>query len=733
MEAVLGQNRQPSRYGFHQPEYVQDWSEPVARPMKRALLGETGVIWARDYRDIWVLAAHAPVIISDQLFGMVIKVDASTIWQPMLRATLLVILLAALGIYLGARRFLSLINPLIEELEEKNSANEAMIRTSPSGIVILNADGRVLVFNPAAEALLGYRADEMMGQPITRLMDPDVAARHEMALTRFIQTPERHAAGVQAKVSARHKNGISIPVHIDIGVIPLPNALHLVGIISDLRAQKAIEFELRQHRDELEHRVAQATTEIRAIIETAVSGIITISPQGIIQLFNPAAERLFGWQAGEVIGKNVSVLMQADIADQHDHYLASYLRTGQAKIIGVGREITAQRKDGSLFPAHLAVGHAVVNEEKQFFVGFVTDISVQKAHEQQLKQAKEAAEAGCRAKAAFIANVSHEVRTPMNTVIGYTELLMEDATLAARTVKYAEHILVASKALLAIINNILDVAKLESGKLELENIGFNLQNFLVNLMQTLESSATNKGLRLEYALDPGLPVRVMGDPDQLRHIILNLMSNALKFTHDGSVSLAVTLADHPEQIRFTISDTGIGMAREQVAALFAPFVQADDSTTRRYSGSGLGTAISKQLVELMGGTIEVESELGKGSLFHFTVRLPGAPENMECLFDDCAAPGHLTRPARQSQEMLSVERLYQPALQPLINDLLTALDTHDLVSAEALLHELTAVQPDLDLTTIINELNAFEFEKARVQIVSNALLSSRLIGSDVEP
>jgi PAS domain S-box-containing protein len=341
----------------------------------------------------------------------------------------------------------------------------------------------------------------------------------------------------------------------------------------------------------------------------------------------------------ELLGKNLHALIHHTHKDSSSYPIEECLICSASQ----GREKCQfdndmlWRKDGTSFPSEMASCPIYENGVVKGAVVTFADITERKLAEQELLSAKELAEASIRAKSAFLATMSHEIRTPMNGVIGMTGLLLE-TTLTAEQREYAEMVRKSGEHLLAIINDILDFSKMEAGKLTLEMIDFHVRHAVQEAVDLLAEQAHTKGLHLAYLVHANVPTSLRGDPGRLRQIVINLVGNAIKFTEHGDVMVTVmTQADIAEEVvlRIEVTDQGIGIAPEQRARLFQPFVQADGSTTRKYGGTGLGLSICAQLVKAMDGEIGVDSEPGTGSRFWFTVRLAKPAHAAEIEFVPC--------------------------------------------------------------------------------------------------
>ena len=363
----------------------------------------------------------------------------------------------------------------------------------------------------------------------------------------------------------------------------------------------------------------------RLIVETAFDAFLGIDSNNLVTEWNAQAEATFGWSRTEAIGKPASKFLFLDSRISNGHSLDEMLAAGTTDSIHRRMEATGVHRGGQQFPVEMTVS-AVHQRHKRLFAAFVHDVTDRKAAELEREKATQAAEAASRAKSEFLANMSHEIRTPLNGVIGMTDLVLEsDLTREQR--EYLETVKLSADSLLHVINEILDFSKIEAGKLELEEEDFDLQDCMESTLKTLALKADEKSLELLCEVVPDVPVVVRGDSTRLRQVLTNLIGNAIKFTRHGEVGLKALLDSNDGEsivVHFIVSDTGIGIPPEKTKLIFDSFSQADTSTTREFGGSGLGLTISRSLVEMMGGKIWVESQVGQGSQFHFTIRVSPA-------------------------------------------------------------------------------------------------------------
>ena len=361
----------------------------------------------------------------------------------------------------------------------------------------------------------------------------------------------------------------------------------------------------------------------RMIVDTALDAFVAMDAAGVIVDWNPQAETTFGWTREEALGENLAgKIIPERYREQHTLGLARYLDSGEQNVLQRRLELTALHRNGTEFPVELTIS-PITDDERTLFSAFIHDISKRKQAERELRESKEAAESANRAKSDFLANMSHEIRTPMNAIIGMTELVL-DMELTQSQRDYLSMVRGSAESLLTLINDILDFSKIEAGKLELEAVTFSLRECLGDTLKSLALRAHREELELACHIDPTVPDWLIGDPARLRQIVVNLVGNAIKFTERGEVVVHADVdeqSDGSVQLHFAVADTGIGIPPGKIRTVFGAFEQADSSTTRRYGGTGLGLAICARLARLMRGTVWAESELGKGSTFHFSVRL----------------------------------------------------------------------------------------------------------------
>ncbi|WP_413205758.1 PAS domain S-box protein [Rhodospirillum sp. A1_3_36] len=490
---------------------------------------------------------------------------------------------------------------------------------------------------PHADSILGQSSEDLMEDWTCFQIHPDDAPRWDTTIREAVQTLQDWEFEGRRMVDTdiRWWQAYSRPTRLADGTVLF------TGVTFDITDQKRAERAL-----------ADKQKELSSVLATIVDGIITIDEKGLMRSANPAAERLFGYSVTEMVGKNVKMLMPEDITGNHGHYLEAYRETGRDSIIGVGRTVTGRRRDGSLFPLDLSMSETMTSEAR-VYTGIVRDATERVAHERELEKnktalerratelttlaveleaARDEAERANEAKSRFLAMMSHELRTPVTGVLGMAELLLA-SPLEPKQQNWTRILKRSGDILLTLLNDILDVSKIEADCLVLERIDFDPRTVLAEVVELLENTAHEKNVTLTWTLSEDVPPILLGDPTRLGQILFNLIGNGIKFTPYGSVQIDVTYLTTDEQntdrLHVRVSDTGIGMTAEEIERLFRPFSQAETSTVRRFGGTGLGLAISKSLIEKMEGTIGCESTKGEGSTFWFTIATtPGSVDSL---------------------------------------------------------------------------------------------------------
>ena len=508
---------------------------------------------------------------------------------------------------------------------------EAVLNSSLDALIASDGAGRITEFNPAACALFGYERAAVVGRDLAETIVPEAQrAAHRLGFARHLATGESHILDRRIHVTALRQDGSEFPAELTVTRFDDHGQPAFCAFLRDISSRLSVEQALRD-----------GEARLRSLVDNAADAIITAGEDGRIQSWNAGAERIFGYTADEAIGRNVGMLTPAP-HDRHDAYLARYRRESVPRLMGRPRELEGRRKDGSAVPLELALSEVPLAGGR-VFSAIIRDVTARRAVEAELRAAKEAAEEATRAKSLFLATMSHEIRTPMNGIIGMTSLLL-DTPLGEEQRDCAETIRASADGLLTIINDILDFSKIESGRLELEAHPFDLRECVEGALDLVAHRADAKGLDLAYTMDDAVPEGICGDATRLRQILVNLLGNAVKFTDAGEVSLHVSArpveggATPLVEVAFAIVDTGIGIPADRRDRLFRSFSQVDASTTRTYGGTGLGLAISRRLAELMGGAMNVDSTVGRGSCFRFTIVAPpvDAPDDERA--DEGGAP-----------------------------------------------------------------------------------------------
>jgi PAS domain S-box-containing protein len=518
--------------------------------------------------------------------------------------------------------------------EERLRAGEERFRllldSAHEAFVGMDAAGAIVDWNQQAEATFGWTRAEAVGRSVAEtIIPPPYREAHARGLAHFLATGEGPLLNRRIEITAVHRDGREFPVELTITALRWGQAYLFGAFVHDISERKRAEEALAGERNLL--RTLMDHLPDHVFVKDRASRFVTANAAVLHTL---GAARL-----EDVVGKTDFDFFPRPLAQPYYDDEQAIIRSGQPLL---NREEllvdhAGQRKWllTTKVPLRDAAG-AVVG-----LVGVSHDITERRQAEEERARAREAAEAASRAKSEFLANMSHEIRTPMNGILGMTELLL-DTRLTAEQREYLGMVKTSAEALLTVINDILDFSKIEAGKLELLPAPFPLRDSLADTVRTLALRAQEKGLELAYHIAPDVPDDLVGDAGRLRQVVVNLVGNAIKFTDEGEVVVDVRVQERTAEgvgLHWAVTDTGIGIPADKQRAIFAPFEQADGSVTRRHGGTGLGLTISRRLVELMGGRIWVESEVGRGSTFHFAARFGLAPGPAGAALEPAALEG----------------------------------------------------------------------------------------------
>ncbi len=528
---------------------------------------------------------------------------------------------------------------------------KAFFEEAIDGIITINERGIVESINPAAARMFDYFPEEIIGKNIKVLMPEPYHGEHDGYLNNYKNTGERKIIGKGRKVMGRKKDGSTFPFFLSISEVKLKDRRVFAGVIHDFTDIDFIRRELEA-----------SNNRFKAIVETAVDGIIIINHQGLIQLANPAANELFGYSEMELTGNNISMLMGKPHKQQHDSYLKNFLSSGHAKIIGIGREVEGRKKDGTTFPFRLGVSRFMVGEDT-YFAGIIHDLTVQKKAEKELLDSHQTLEQKVKdrtneladvvnqllganhalngeiserekiekeleialqkekelgeLKSRFVSMASHEFRTPLSAIKSSASLIGKytEGDQQSKRDKHIGKIKKSVELLTDILDDFLSVSKLEEGKIAFTPESVDWNDYVEEFIQDIQG-LLKPGQVIDHLKATGEP-KVSLDRKLFFVILQNLVSNAIKYSPEGGKIYMKSQVDSTT-LRFDIIDEGIGIPKEDHTHLFTRFFRANNASN--IQGTGLGLNIVKQYTEMMGGSVSFESEEGKGSTF--TLQFP---------------------------------------------------------------------------------------------------------------
>lgn len=655
-----------------------------AAPMRRALKEESGWMVGQDYRGAQVVAAYEPI--TELNLGLVAKMDMSEVRAPFMAAAVSAMGVAAIVVFLGGLLMLRMARPMVQRIEEVQKRFRNLLESAPDAMVVVNAGGEIVLANHQAVQMFGYPAEELVGTPVERLIPDRFRARHPQMLRSFFDSPSTRPLGAGLQLYGKARDGREFPIDISLSPIETEDGLLVASSMRDVTERQEAEAALKALSEDAERqrRIETALNRLSDQLrgQEEMSSLADVIVHQLVDNLHLQCAALFVLRDDSTFVREGAYAYPAEGGIQRFAAGQGLLGQAVADARPVAVDPVPEYAQLALGLGKVSLGHLLIyplihdgvvvgvlelgsldapsDDERAWLekadeglavtIRLVLDLEERNRVAKELAAAKEAAEHANTAKSAFLANMSHELRTPMNAILGYSEMLMEEAEDAGQDdfIPDLKKINQAGNHLLSLINDVLDLSKIESGRMEVFAENIDVDALIDQVTGTTQPLIDKNGNRLVIERIGQLGT-ARQDMTKLRQALLNLLSNAAKFTHDGTITLrAERIAQAGgDWLNIDVIDTGIGIPQDKLDHVFEEFSQADASTTREYGGTGLGLPISRRFCQMLGGDLTVSSIPGEGSTF--TIRVPAVLEGA-----DAEAPPQVARvTGEQEAEVLA--------------------------------------------------------------------------------